>query len=408
MDPNNGPPTMDPNNGPPTLDPNNGWLGIRVEACEQETLHEECKQLVTLSYAVAAVLFDMGMFAGLFCVWLTLLSGVIGSPTALQSQNMASDLLPKCTGNENMNPPVMAYMGYSYGDGMAEMRGGKDNSLAYTLNEVSGFSHVPLRYSYTKGTVYGHFYNIHKGTVGKGMIVIKSLETGGGDTQIQVHTHFDEDLQSSNEYDFRPKCQLDVAQPSYTKPAYAGPYYNFIVSHDNVQAVTCVYRTTTLAYPLHCYKGIADCPATGSCLVDSILTEGDFSLSAMSLPSKSSSYPSYGADTPGTYSVLGVGRWNKVDPKPDSGNGTFVGTMYVNDTESGEPIVVVEGYVSIPANSDSSLSGDFSLRTWELGFKSSESLNKTASAPPKQKSLREWACNVVDPDEYEYFFPFQG
>ncbi len=217
------------------------------------------------------------------------------------------------------------------------------------------------------------------------------LETGGGDTSVVVKAAFSSSPPTTDGqyYEFVPECGGFGGRAQY-----GGPYY-LMVSYDQLVPITCIYRTITIGHPVACYDGIAD-----STDVTQYLTKlDDFTLSAMSLPSKSSSFPYYQMDYHGTYSVLGVGVWTD-KASSSSGNGTFEGTMYLNyGSTMDKDVVIVEGYAGMNSTA-SSPQGSFSLRTWELTFKSDETVRKSAPLQELTKQYT-WSCFTTD-DEYHF------
>ncbi len=161
-----------------------------------------------------------------------------------------------------------------------------------------------------------------------------------------------------------------------------------------------------MGHPIICYLGISNCLRLETC---SLTVLPDFTLSAMSLSSKTSLFPYYEMGYLGTYSVLGVGRW--ADPSSGtSGNGAFEGTMYVDipsqlDMEQTN-MVIVEGYVTMNAVADTR--GSFTLRTWQLGMITDQTRRKSTLKPIDLKKHNYWSCTIVPESEDEYYFHLFG
>ncbi len=327
------------------------------------------------------------MSTGLCCVWLTLLSGMIWSTNGVYDSNMAAAVLPTCTSS---SPPIIPnYGGYMLSDGKALMKQIDIIGPSYFyLYEVSAFSHIPLRYRYEASQMQGMFHNIKSRGVIEGQIIIDSLETGGGDTNVTVYVYMDYPSDTEYHYDFIPSC---VYGPTCD---YQGPY-PMSVFYDDVVAITCTYRLMTMGHPVQCYKGIADCKEINSCLQPL----PNFSLSAMSLASQAASYSTYVYADHGKLSVIGVGIWTD---SSGSEPGTFEGTMYYYiDPQLGDHVTIVEGYAGLNTSYGNDPEGNFSLRTWETVFVATdeETMMRTSTLP-NITLLSKWSCDSNSPEDH--------
>ncbi len=326
-------------------------------------------------------------------MWLTLLSGMIGSTTVLglYEQNMAQfDLTIDCTSG----PPTSDYVGHFYSDGMAEMDAIDTISPSFNMTEVSAFSHITLRYRYEGYKILGKFYNIDSGKKYIVCAEIHSLETGGGDTFVGAWVQFGKDFSPKDgkqRYEFVPECVMERGRANYQ-----GPYTLNVKTSGKFQ-ITCTYRAITLGHPVACYSGLATCQDITACLTKL----NDFTLSAMSLPSKSTTFPYYELDFHGTYSIIGMGIWTDTYDG-SNGAGSFDGAMYKNSLAGGGDVVIVEGFAGMNCSAGSLCpQGSFSLRTWELGIVGDETIVRTATVP-KLSETHKWSCSSNGSSEYHF------
>ncbi len=349
-------------------------------------------------------MYDMSR--GLCCVCLALLSGIIG-PTTVQgrthfAQNIAFAKLPKCSSV----PTYYSYSGSMGGDGWSTMTS-RINGDTFNFFEASAFTHIGLRYNYMGCSVYGNFYNIVNGYIwDTGFLTINSLGTGGMNTFLWIYISLQVPPKEGtfNYYDFVPTCY-------FTGPActYKGPYVTTITNKDARSfALTCTYRLITLGQPVACYSDIATVQD-----ITSLSLLPSFTLSAMSLPSKSTSYPAYVMGFEGTYSVNGMGIWTDTSTST-TGAGSFDGALYLDKTLQGD-VVIVEGWVTTvcpnaattgTSCSTADLMGSFYLRAWELGIIGNETIRKTSPPLAKLPWTRTWNCKSSG--DIEYHFPVEN
>ncbi len=163
---------------------------------------------------------------------------MVGPTTGQRSaQSMARGILPVCkmeAGGHKSN-----YYGFVHGDGEGLMHDTGTHVGAFHIQEVSGFSHIPLRYYYTQAKMQGYLYNIHTtDELHWAEITLYSLETGGGDTCVEIGVDFQTappPVASTLEFEFKPTCGGLGGRPSYQ-----GPYYNYEDANIEMHPVTCI------------------------------------------------------------------------------------------------------------------------------------------------------------------------